>query len=411
MALAEVLRAVGDDDAAADETRRALELCERKGATALAELTARRLPDATQPAADASATGLTRPKERDRGDVRENLASAAAHRIAAMFNAGDVAGIVQMAGTSTTHLHEVGELTPEQVRALVPGSPGCVTVLHRHPPRHVGRAPPPLPRFRHGRHHAGSSPSPGASRGWRTSASPRSTDEGSQGPAWIFPGTHVVQAVIELYQRFAASGAEPGPEQDQALVAAQAVAAWCAANEQVVIDDVLELDLDHVVLVAREDDQPATSSSGSVGGSGSPDPSRCEASRTPCASAASTPRRRPSRSSPLGVSAWRSPSRGPSAREIDPGPSSSSSRRSTPRVATSGASGSTPAASTPPTPRSTTGTQSPTSRRWDGGLWTSTSTTTPIESRSTHTTRRSSSSRTTGSRVMRRARRGTRSSI
>lgn len=57
MALAEVLRAVGDDAAATDETRRAVALCERKGATALAEITSRRIPDAGRPSDDGDQVG------------------------------------------------------------------------------------------------------------------------------------------------------------------------------------------------------------------------------------------------------------------------------------------------------------------------------------------------------------------
>ena len=254
MTLAEVLRAVGDDDAATAETRRAIDLCERKGATALADLAAQRLPDTTPPpAADGSVTGGARLDGRRR-PVRENLATASAHRFATLLNSGDIAGFIEMGSASTIHVYEVGELTPEQTLEYLSGSPEeplatTVTPLATLGERHL---------LYHGTFDTSDTVRP---EPWGDSRMENVTvyeveRDGRPGPAWLFPVTHVGQAVVALYERFAESEAQPGPEQERALMAARAVAQWCAANDHVAIEDVVELDLDHVVLVGREGDQP-----------------------------------------------------------------------------------------------------------------------------------------------------------
>ena len=248
MALAEVLRAVGDADAATGETRRALELCERKGATALAELAAQRLPDART---SGSAASGARPEGRHR-QVRENLASASSHRVIAMLNAGDFAGVMDAA--STIHVDQVGELTPEQTRAYIATDyEGPVGAYTSTPLATLGE--------RHALLHSVADlagpvqPEPWGQSRVESITVYRVEDDGEPGPAWIFRLTQVGEAVVALYQRFAECEADPGPEREHALAAARVVAQWCEAHEQVVLDDVLELDLDHVVLAGRDGDQ------------------------------------------------------------------------------------------------------------------------------------------------------------
>jgi hypothetical protein len=72
---------------------------------------------------------------------------------------------------------------------------------------------------------------------------------------WLFPVSHVGRAVVCLFEQFAEGEADPGPEQDRAVAAATAVAAWSDANPDVIVDDVLELDLEHVVLVGHDGEQ------------------------------------------------------------------------------------------------------------------------------------------------------------
>ena len=179
MALAEVLRAVGEADAATTETRRALELCERKGATALG--TAQRLPDANQSVATDGSVTVVRTDGRHR-QVRENLATASADRIVAMLNAGDIAGVIEIA--STIDLYAVGEVTPDQTRAYLSASSEAplsstitplATLGERHCLYHgLLRSPAPWNRSR--------SRSPGASPGWSSSPCIRSRATAPRAP-------------------------------------------------------------------------------------------------------------------------------------------------------------------------------------------------------------------------------------
>ena len=239
LALADVLRATGDAVGADAETRRAVDVCERKGATALVAAT--RLHTGTDPPTDAS---VRSPGSGRR--VGHNLATDYAVRATAALADGDVEAFVALhAEDCQVSRFDVGALRPEQLDAFVTAADVRMPA--------AGRATPLASLGDHLAllHNAYDFPTgqAGASWGQSTIEQYAVVEVGAAGLVAriaAFSPSQLSPAVAVLFRWFAETST--GADRGRTDASATALEEWLRAADDAVVMDVLALELDHVAL-------------------------------------------------------------------------------------------------------------------------------------------------------------------